>query len=82
VDLLWVLYEINTSPIKEILQLVLTKHYPLNFKKLVNFKVAIKEMYTSIPWQLVALPSGSVEHTLGTTGLDCMVLNYTMICEQ
>ena len=67
-------YEINTSPIKEILQLFLMKHYTHNFKKLVNFKVAIKEMYKRIPWQLDALPSRSVAHTLGTTGLDRMVL--------
>jgi len=35
----------------------------------VNFKVAITEMYPWIPWELVADPLGSSEHTLGTTGI-------------
>ena len=36
-------------------------------KKLVNFKVAITEMYPRIPWELVADHLGSVEHSLATT---------------
>jgi hypothetical protein len=32
-------------------------------------KVAITEMYPWIPWELVADPLGSTEHTFGTTGL-------------
>jgi hypothetical protein len=39
-------------------------------KKSVHFKVAITEMYPRMPWQLVADPLGSAEHTLVTSGLD------------
>ena len=39
------------------------------FNKTSNFKVAITEMYPWIPWEMVADPLGSAEHTLGTTGL-------------
>ena len=43
---------------------------PLILKKIVNFKVAITEMHPHISWELFADPVGSVEHTLGTTGLE------------
>jgi hypothetical protein len=43
---------------------------PLIKKKLVNFKVTITEMHRQISWEMVADPIGSVEHTLGTTGLE------------
>jgi len=33
--------------------------------------VAITEMYPRIPWELVADPLESAEHTLGTTALVC-----------
>ena len=39
-------------------------------------------MYQQIPWELFADPLGSVEHTLGTTGLHdmtCCVKNATCI---
>jgi hypothetical protein len=42
--------QINKSPIKEIQRLFLTKYWSLNLKKLINFKVAITEMYQRIPW--------------------------------
>jgi hypothetical protein len=34
-----------------------------------NFKVSIPEMHLRIPWELVAIPLGSAEHTWGTTGI-------------
>jgi hypothetical protein len=39
-------------------------------EKQVNFQVAITEIHPQIPWKLVADPLGSMEHTLGITGLD------------
>jgi len=29
----------------------------------VNFEVIIREMYALIPWEIVAVPLGSAEHT-------------------
>jgi hypothetical protein len=60
---------VNTSPIKEFPRLFLTKIMPL-IRKQVNFKVAIIEMYPRIPWELVADPLGSTEHSMGTTALE------------
>ena len=37
-------------------------------KKLINFKVAIAEMYPRIPWELFADLLGSVEHIMGNAG--------------
>jgi len=31
-------------------------------------------MYSQIPWELVADPLGTAEHTLGTTDAECMEL--------
>jgi hypothetical protein len=45
-------------------------------KKLVNFEVAITEMCRWIPWELVADPLGSSEHTLGTTTIPSAVFFY------
>jgi hypothetical protein len=39
------------------------------FNKILIFKVAITEMYPWIPWELVADPLGSAQHTLETTDL-------------
>jgi len=36
----------------------------------VNFKVTITEMYSRIPWKLLADPLGSAERTVGQTDLD------------
>jgi hypothetical protein len=47
------------SSIKEVPQLFLTKHP--------NSEVRITELYPQIPWELVAGPLGSAEHTFGTT---------------
>jgi hypothetical protein len=44
--------------------IILKKHYFFNLK---NFKVVITEKYPRIPWELVADPLGSADHTLGTT---------------
>jgi hypothetical protein len=60
---------ISISPIKEAPRLFLTKHYSFN-KKIVNFKLAVKEMYPQILWELVVDPLGSAGQTLGTTALD------------
>jgi hypothetical protein len=64
-------YFINISPIKEITQLVVTKHQ--------NFKEAITEMYPRIPWELVAGLLGSAEHTLVTTTLYYIVAAFVCI---
>jgi hypothetical protein len=34
-----------------------------------NFEVALIELHPWIPWELVADPKGSAQHTLGTTAL-------------
>jgi hypothetical protein len=39
----------------------------LQLKEQVKFKVAITEMYTRIPWEVVADPLGSAKHSLVTT---------------
>jgi len=39
-------------------------------KTLVNFHVAITEMYPWILWDLVTDPLASMHHTLGTTALE------------
>jgi len=43
----------------------------------VNFKVAIRDKYPRIPWELVADPLGTAEHTLWTSALPyfCVYLN-------
>jgi hypothetical protein len=48
---------------QEVSQLHLTKHYFFNLK---DFKVAITGIYPHM-WKLVTDPTGSTEHTLGTT---------------
>jgi len=40
------------------------------FNKTSNFKVSITEMCPWIPWEMVADPLLSAEHTMGTTGLE------------
>jgi len=45
--------------------IILTKHY--SFNKKTNFNIAITEKYPQIPWELIADPLGSMDHTLGTT---------------
>jgi len=42
-------------------------------------KVAITEMYPHIPWQLVVIPLGFTEHSLGTTDIGhCVELFATI----
>jgi hypothetical protein len=48
--------------------IIFYKTFFLKFKKKVNFKVAMTELYPQIIWELVADPLGSAEHTLGATG--------------
>jgi len=40
-----------------------------------KFKVSIAQMYPWIPWEMVADPLGSADHTLGTTGADGKVVS-------
>jgi len=51
------------------------------FNKTSNSKVTITELYPTIPWELVANPLVSVEHTLGTTDLVCAGIWENYYCD-
>ena len=55
-------------PIKTARRLILTKHYSLNLKKKVKFKVSITEVYSRILWEHLADHLRSAKHTLGIKG--------------
>jgi hypothetical protein len=59
------LYEVKILPSSEII-----------LNKTSNFKVTITEMYPQLPWELVADPLGSAEHTLGITAPGQMVKQH------
>jgi hypothetical protein len=47
---------------------------------MVNFKVAVTEVYPWVPWELVADPLGSSAHNLGTTvQVACLLLRLQVM---
>jgi hypothetical protein len=49
--------------------IILKKYYSFNLKKQINFNVFVTEKDPRIPWELVAHPVGSAEHTLRTAAV-------------
>jgi hypothetical protein len=68
---------VPTSTFHKILLYSYSGQHSCTLKKLVNFSVAITEMYPRIAWELDADPLGSAKHTLVTPYLTILCYTFT-----